>query len=502
MKKINWRKLRGRSQLSVLAFVLTTLCLFLLNRWTEDLWEKQAVAARNLFRAPPSPTEKTNGNIWQRIAKTKEIFRCSSSTMCSPSWLTTLSNPNHNDDGNRGTASASASCPFYFKWIRHDLKPWSEAGITLDNVEAARKFASFRLMIVQGRLYIESYRKSFQTRDLFTIWAFAQLLKLYPGMLPDLDLMFNGNDRPVINGKHKTPPPPLFRYCGSEDTFDIPFPDWTFWGWPEVHIQPWEGLVEEILNGSRKIKWVDRNPTAYWRGNSQVSNGRQNLLKCSEKPNWNGRLYAQDWNKESKQGFRNSKLSNECKNRYKIYIEGNAWSVSLKYIMACDSLTLLVKPKFYDFFSRGLVPQRHYWPVRDDQMCESIQFTVDWGNNHTNEAMEIGKGGRDFIVNELKMSNVYDYMFHSLKEYANLLKYKPSVTRNAVEYCSETIICFANEEEKEYMKNSMVKTASQSPPCELGKAESDRKAVREFLERKADAMKHVKLLETTKNQTA
>lgn len=166
---------------------------------TENLWEEQAVAARNLFRAPSSPNDKTNGNIWQRIAKTKEIFRCSSSTMCSTSWLTTFSNHRDNGDGGRGTAPVPASCPFYFKWIHRDLRPWAKDGITLDNVEAARKFASFRLMVVEGRLYIESYRKSFQTRDLFTIWAFAQLLKLYPGMLPDLDLMFNGNDIPVIN---------------------------------------------------------------------------------------------------------------------------------------------------------------------------------------------------------------------------------------------------------------------------------------------------------------
>ena len=112
------------------------------------------------------------------------------------------------------------------------------------------------------------------------------------------------------------------------------------------------------------------------------------------------------------------------------------------------------------------------------------------------QAMKIGKAGRDFIVNELKMSNVYDYMFHSLNAYAKLLKYKPSVSKKAVEYCSETITCFANEAEKEYMKNSMVKTASQWPPCKMGTAESDGKDIEEFLERKADAMRHVNLLET------
>jgi hypothetical protein len=68
--------------------------------------------------------------------------------------------------------------------------------------------------------------------------------------------------------------------------------------------------------------------------------------------------------------------------RYKIYIEGFGWSVSEKYILACDSVTLLVKPKFYDFFTRGLQPLHHYWPIRTDGKCKSIKFAVDWGNNH------------------------------------------------------------------------------------------------------------------------
>ncbi|XP_024316779.1 uncharacterized protein LOC104583783 isoform X1 [Brachypodium distachyon] len=55
--------------------------------------------------------------------------------------------------------------------------------------------------------------------------------------------------------------------------------------------------------------------------------------------------------------------------RYKIYIEGSAWSISDKYILACDSMTLVI---YYDFFSRVLMPTKHYWPVRDDSKCSSI----------------------------------------------------------------------------------------------------------------------------------
>lgn len=68
--------------------------------------------------------------------------------------------------------------------------------------------------------------------------------------------------------------------------------------------------------------------------------------------------------------------------RYKIYIEGSAWSVSEKYILACDSMTLVVTPKYYDFYSRVLMPMQHYWPIWDDNKCSSIKFAVDWGNSH------------------------------------------------------------------------------------------------------------------------
>ena len=70
----------------------------------------------------------------------------------------------------------------------------------------------------------------------------------------------------------------------------------------------------------------------------------------------------------------------EC--RYKIYIEGKAWSVSEKYILACDSVSLIVRPRYYDFFTRSLIPMKHYWPISSNRKCSSIKFAVHWGNTH------------------------------------------------------------------------------------------------------------------------
>lgn len=59
--------------------------------------------------------------------------------------------------------------------------------------------------------------------------------------------------------------------------------------------------------------------------------------------------------------------------------------MSEKYTLACDATTLWIRPEYYDFFLRGMIPMEHYWPIRPDNMCRDIKFAVDWGNNHTVE---------------------------------------------------------------------------------------------------------------------
>ncbi|WRX10199.1 Glycosyl transferase CAP10 domain - like 3 [Theobroma cacao] len=158
---------------------------------------------------------------------------------------------------------STETCPDYFRWIHHDLQPWKNSGITKDMIERGKLSAELRLVIVKGELYMEKSGHPFQTRDLFTIWGILQLLRLYPGKLPDLDLLFYTGDSTKIKkrdyqGPNAKSPPPLFHYCGEEKALDIVFPDWTFWGWAEVSIMPWEQMLSAIKNGSKRTKWEDR----------------------------------------------------------------------------------------------------------------------------------------------------------------------------------------------------------------------------------------------------
>ncbi|KAF9596277.1 hypothetical protein IFM89_008512 [Coptis chinensis] len=111
--------------------------------------------------------------------------------------------------------------------------------------------------------------------------------------------MFNYDDNPVImkdsyTGPNATVSPPLFTYCTDDVTLDIVFPDWSFSGWPEINIKPWEFLLEELKEGNDKVKWTEREPYAYWKENPRVLKTRQDLLKCkaTDKVDWNACLYA------------------------------------------------------------------------------------------------------------------------------------------------------------------------------------------------------------------
>lgn len=54
-------------------------------------------------------------------------------------------------------------------------------------------------------------------------------------------------------------------------------------------------MLKLLVEGTKKKKWKDRVPYAYWKGNPDVSPNREDLMTCnvSDKHDWNARLYAQ-----------------------------------------------------------------------------------------------------------------------------------------------------------------------------------------------------------------
>lgn len=62
---------------------------------------------------------------------------------------------------------------------------------------------------------------------------------------------------------------------------------------PEINIMPWEPLLKVFDKENKKMKWVDRVPYAFWKGNPHIYPRRLKLLKCNvtKTKDWNARVY-------------------------------------------------------------------------------------------------------------------------------------------------------------------------------------------------------------------
>ncbi|KAM0829242.1 hypothetical protein ACQ4PT_067003 [Festuca glaucescens] len=371
-------------------------------------------------------------------------------------------------------------CPDYFRHIHTDLEPWQKTGIELQLVLRSRRWAMFRLVVVSGRAYVHKYRRpSYQTRDIFTEWGILQLLARYPGRVPDVDMMFATGDvievRAANYQNNPASAPPLFRYC-KDVTREVAilWPDWSFWGWPEINVRPWAPLMEGFVRENERLRWADREPYAFWKGNTVGLPVRQDLYKCNNDSaagkEWNARLFKHHWSSVkgvTENEKKETSILDQCRYRYKIYVAGRAWSVSEKYILACDSPMLTLQTNYKDFFSRGLVAGKHYWPIDNARKCPAIKSAVDWGNAHPEEAQRMGQEGSGFTRTEMDMEHVYEYMLHVLTEYAALLRYKPYVPKGAVEICPESMACTRTGREREFMMESREKYVSAHEPCTM-----------------------------------
>jgi protein glucosyltransferase len=282
--------------------------------------------------------------------------------------------------------------------------------------------------------------------------------------------MFSRADMPDVLVKHYRDPstsPPLFQYAKDEKHLGILWPDWSFWGWPDTNIRPWAPLMEEFVQENARLRWPDREPNAFWKGNPAMSPLRRDLFKCDNDSAANMRVFKQDWAAATRSGFKDSNLAKQCQYRYKIYVQGGSWSVSKKYILACDSPMLSIDTPFDDFFSRGLVAGKHYWPIDAVNKCRAIKSAVDWGNANPVQARRIGEEGSMFARKEMDMDYVYDYMLHVLTQYAALLRYKPTVPEKAVEICPESMACPRSGREREFLMESREQYVAAYEPCTL-----------------------------------
>eukprot|EP00271_Cylindrocystis_brebissonii_P014145 TRINITY_DN3539_c0_g3_i1.p1 TRINITY_DN3539_c0_g3~~TRINITY_DN3539_c0_g3_i1.p1 ORF type:complete len:614 (-),score=79.37 TRINITY_DN3539_c0_g3_i1:204-2045(-) len=506
------------------------ICLFaFLSRgvyYKNRLWHEPIVTGENLLATPWQMHNDTikEGSFWDKLGRVRRTAGCLG--RCPPPLEPAKRKWEPEEfavvDGSVVKKAQVEECPLWFQLIHLDLQPWRDrGGITPSDIQSARSQAAFRVTIVRSRLHVTHFYKCPESRALFTLWGIAQLLRRFPGQVPDVDFMFDCSDRPRLpkssldleSEKEKdiktgvAPPPPvpnaeegrdeatggeaplveggevegvaalplLLRYSGSENHTEVVFPDWTIWGWPEANVAPWEVARGRVVNSSTlRWPWRFRKETGHWRGHvGWGALSRVELLHCHETEHGTVEIEAlgqQDGEEmQVAPKYDLTQLTEQaCGYRYKIFPDQAAgWSVGLKYFLACGSVVLLPLQPMHDFFSRALQAGVHYWPIQRSQLCSSIRFGVEYGKEHDEEAQQLGGGGQRFVKEDLAPPRIYEYMLHLFQEYAELQTFQPKVPKESRELCPEVLLCLATPEQRKAMEVTAHKRQQNSElPCD------------------------------------
>lgn len=121
-----------------------------------------------------------------------------------------------------------------------------------------------------------------------------------------------------------------------------------------------------------------------------------------------------------------------CKYKYLFNYRGVAASFRHKHLFLCRSLVFHVGDEWSEFYYNAMIPWIHYIPVSKDAnqtvLEEIIQFAID----NDDISKKIANHGRDFIWNNLKISDVTQFWKKLLKKYSKLLRYKISLDKNLI----------------------------------------------------------------------
>ncbi|GAB4823426.1 hypothetical protein N2152v2_010472 [Parachlorella kessleri] len=346
-----------------------------------------------------------------------------------------------------GADSSSQARSKYLRWIRQDLSLWQRSGITRMMISTALWRVSecnkcgwegcqeeetpnwLRFQIVNGSLWAEFNKPpakghypaeygrgwlSAKGRIPYALLAIIDVLRSYPGQVPDVEGVINTADEPCVPRKFEivgeTPmrrlqaeaavgaeaapsmlsrqPPPLFSYNSHAERADLPFPDYSFWG-HEVNMIDDEqghwvyGWEEQLQHLSRK--WAqpvrEKVPRMVWRGrtNHHIRDVlRRNFTEC---PEWfKGRgdtATVALFNMWDEEGIES--LDSVCRFRYQVYLQSNAWSTNFKQKVACGSVVVVPSMDYYEFWTRALEPGRHYVALKTGDklaMCLDVAEKV------------------------------------------------------------------------------------------------------------------------------
>ncbi|KAK2077103.1 hypothetical protein QBZ16_004737 [Prototheca wickerhamii] len=189
---------------------------------------------------------------------------------------------------------------FMHEFIESDLAPWKDSGITLEALEEAENMYDIcdgdilRFQIISGRLYVYHVTSrglgwypsqlgeghlAARGRVPHTMLMLLDVLRLFPGQIPDLDAVMQLGDFNCVerNASRRGAPVPMFGYSTSEDYHDLVLPDFTYYGHEYDYLMDpwgnpvigWDAQREVLMRKYEGVPLSSRLPQALWRGRTR-----------------------------------------------------------------------------------------------------------------------------------------------------------------------------------------------------------------------------------------
>ncbi|PVI06702.1 hypothetical protein DM02DRAFT_709342 [Periconia macrospinosa] len=227
-----------------------------------------------------------------------------------------------------------------------------------------------RAMIYKQKLFIlesninDEYMIS---RALGTLHQIDRALTSSPERLPDIEFSFVVSDLPDPQHAHHTFWS-LSRLVVDEETWLMP--DFGYWSWPLDLVGNYEQIRAEL--SAKEPPWEQKITKALWRGAVKTNPVRSHLLQMTRDKEW-ADVQEVRWRNRTHvaSGETSNALSmvDHCNYQFLIHTEGRSYSGRGKYLLNCESVTIMHKREWIEPHHSVLIatgPHQNFVEVERD----------------------------------------------------------------------------------------------------------------------------------------
>ncbi|TNY17190.1 glycosyl transferase family 90-domain-containing protein [Rhodotorula diobovata] len=309
----------------------------------------------------------------------------------------------------------------------------ARGGVTQQDLDDAEAQGQARALIVNNRLYVKSYSDAQQgTRTKAALALINEALITAPEPVPDIEFVIQTGDNGIPHGA----PWALGRKEKEEELTLMP--DYSFFSWPEPHVDSWQEVADHTLAYETKLRWEDKIDKLLWRGAFLVDI-RKELWEIAHRHKW-GAVTDLDW--QDRENVKKMLLTPEqhCDYKFLAHVEGLAYSGRLKYLTQCRSVIVAHKMRyvqhFHHLFDADPTSPTQNLVLSPGRNFDELPAVMDALLADDARAKQIADNSYRFWRHWLSVGSVDCYWRRLFREWREVMAFEPVVTRNLTSYNS------------------------------------------------------------------